>query len=249
MLARGALWGRVVVTTGAVACVALTVVAVYTATRPTNPNPKPAGVHVGPTAGESIHEYTTTRQPFLDQAMRAEAIGGPVTLRYALVSFTSPVRPEQLTSLLAEVEAAEVFMRVPPAGVVEAPVRVIPNDVFKAIGAHSRDLQSAVDVLQEKITLLTGQSTNEIALKARYSASVQAERDEIAAYTNACTCVFGAVVHGSLGALHAMVGRPGVRFVDLVPLTPDVSRDTFMPLVPDQKITASPPPVEEVQPR
>jgi len=244
MLGRGALWGRVVVTTGAVACVALTVVAVYTATRPTTPDPKPAGIHVGPTAGEAIHEYTTTRKSILDQAAKADA----PTSRYALVSFTSYVQPERLTLLLGGVQPAEVFLQASPAGVVEAPVRLIPDDVVKAIGAHARELQAAVDVLEAKIGLMTGQSSNEIALKASYGESARAEMVEMAAYTNACRCAFGAVVHGPVTALAALARRDGVLVVDLVPLTPDVSQDTFMPAVPGQT-TATPPPVEESQTR
>ncbi len=247
-LGRGALWGRVVVTAGAIACVALTVVAVYAATRPTTPDPKPAGIHVGPSAGEAIHEYATTRKSILDQAVAADAPAEPPTSRYALVSFTSSVPPERLTSLLGGVQTAEVFLRASPAGVVEAPVRLIPDDVFKAMSAHARDLDRAVTDYQTKIGRL-GQSPSENALREIYKDDVQADIAEKTAYASECECAFGAVVHGSLTALRTLAGRDGVRVVDLVPLTPDVSRDTFMPLVPDQTLTASPPPVEEVQPR
>jgi hypothetical protein len=57
------------------------------------------------------------------------------------------------------------------------------------------------------------------------------------------------VVHGSLTTLNTLSHRPGIRVVELVPLTQDVSRDTFMPLVPDQTEIAMPPPVENLQPR
>lgn len=247
-LGRGAVWGRVVVTTGAVACVALTVVAVYTATRKTTPAPKPAGIHVGVSAGDDIRRYVATRRSILDRAAAADAPGDPVTSRYALVSFTTYMQPVQLTSLLAGVQAVEVFLRASPAGVVEAPARIIPDDVLNAIGAHARDLRDAVDVLEAKISQVTGQSPSEIALKASYRASVRTETEEMAAYTSACKCVFGVVVHGPLAALAALEGRTGVRVVDLIPLTPDVRQDTFTPAVPGQTI-ASPPPVEESQPR
>ncbi len=247
-LGRGALWGRAVVTTGAVACVALTVVAVYAATRPTTPAPKPAPIRVGASPGEAIHEYLTTRRSILDQAVAADAQAGPPTSRYALVSFTSSVPPERLTSLLGHVQAAEVFLRAPPAGVVEAPVRMIPDDVTKAMSAHAYALDRAVADLQTKIGQL-GHSPSENALREIYNDTVRADIDEKAAYMSECECAFGAVVHGSLTDLRALADRDGVRAVDLVPLTPDVSRDTFMPLVPDQTLTASPPPVEEVQPR
>jgi hypothetical protein len=247
-LGRGALWGRVVVTTGAVACVALTVVAVYAATRPTNPAPKPGGIRVGASAGEAIHEYVTTRRSILDQAASADAQAEPPTSRYALVSFTLSVPPERLASLLLGVQAAEVFLRAPPAGVVEAPVRLIPDDVIKAMGAHAQELDRAVADLQTKIGQL-GHSPSEDALRERYDDTLHADLEEKTAYMSECECAFGAVVHGSVTALRALADRDGVRVVDLVRLAPDVSRDTFMPLVPDQTLTASPPPVEEVQPR
>ena len=247
-LGRGALWGRVVVTTGAVACVALTVVAVYAATRPTTAAPKPAGIRVGASAGQAIHAYATKRRSILDQAAAADAQAVPPMSRYALVSFTSSVPPERLTSLLGGVQAAEVFLRAPPAGVVEAPVRLIPDDVIKAMGAHAQELDRAVADLQTKIGQL-GHSPSEDALREIYNDTVHADTEEKTAYTSECECAFGAVVHGSVTALRALADRDGVRVVDLVPLTPDVSRDTFMPLVPEQTLTASPPPVEEVQPR
>jgi len=246
-LGRGAVWGRVVVTTGAVACVALTVVAVYTATRPATPNRKPVGVHVGVSAGDDIRQYVATRRSILDRAVGAEALGGPATSRYALVSFTAAVPPDQLTSLLGGVQPAEVFLRAPPAGVVEAPVRLMPGDVIKAMGAHVQDLDLAVADLRTKVGQL-GHSPSENALREIYNDRIRDETGEIAAYTSACKCAFGAVVHGPLTALAALSGRIGVRVVDLVPLTPDVSQDTFMPAVPGQT-TASPPPVEESQSR
>lgn len=247
-LGRRAVWGRVVVTTGAVACVALTVVAVYAATRPTTPDPEPAGIHVGVSTGDDIRQYMAMRRSTLDRAAAADAPGEPVTSRYALVSFASSVPPERLTSLLAGVQAAEVFLRASPAGVVEAPVRLIPGDVIKAMSAHAIELDRTVADLQTKIRQL-GHSPNENALRERYNDTVQADVAEKTAYASGCECAFGAVVHGPLAALHELAGRPGVRVVDVVPLTPDVSRDTFMPLVPEQKLTASPPPIEEVQPR
>jgi hypothetical protein len=247
-LGRRSLWGRVVATTGAVACVALTVVAVYAATRPATATPKSPGIHVGVSAGDVISQYRATRQSNLDAAVAADAPLGAPTSRYALVSFRSYLQPEQLAPLLAGAEPAEVFLRAPRAGVVEAPVRVIPDDVVKAITSHAQDVDGAAADLQTKIDQM-GQSADENALKDRYRLSLSADLVEKAAYTEECTCAFGAVVHGSLQALQVLSGRDGIRVVDLVPLTPDVSQDTFMPVLPEQTDIAYPPPLEDVQPR
>ncbi len=247
-LGRRSLWARGVATTGAVACVALTVVAVYAATRPATATPKSAGIHVGVSAGDVISQYRATRQSILNAAVAADAPVGAATSRYALVSFESYLQPEQLAPLLAGTEAAEVFLRARPAGIVEAPVRAIPDDVVKAITSHAQDLDGAAADLQTKIDQM-GQSADENALKDRYHVSLGADLVEKAAYTEQCRCAFGAVVHGSLPALQALSGRDGIRVVDLVPLTSDVSQDTFMPVVPEQTDIAYPPPLEHVQPR
>jgi hypothetical protein len=228
--------------------VALTVVAVYAATRPATATPKSAGIHVGVSAGDVISRYRATRQSILNAAVAADAPVGAATSRYALVSFESYLQPEQLAPLLAGAEAAEVFLRARPAGIVEAPVRAIPDDVVKAITSHAQDLDGAAADLQTKIDQM-GQSADESALKDRYHVSLGADLVEKAAYTEQCRCAFGAVVHGSLRALQALSGRDGIRVVDLVPLTSDVSQDTFMPVVPEQTDIAYPPPLEHVQPR
>ena len=94
-----------------------------------------------------------------------------------------------------------------------------------------------------------GQSPDENVLKERYRDSRSADLVEKGAYTDECKCAFGAVVHGSLSALQDLSRRAGIRVVDLVPLTPDVSQDTFMPVLPEQTGIAFPPPMEDVQPR
>ena len=248
-LGRGALWGRVVATTGAVACVAITVVAVYTATRPSTVAPPPqAGIQVGVSSGDFIPGYKTTKAASLAQAVKEQGQSGDTTMRYALVSFARSLTPAQLVPLLAGTEAAEVFLRAPAAGVVEAPVRVIPGDVVKAMDAHARDLAVDVGDLDTMIRGMTSQSSDVARLKNVYVDRRAAEELEQNAYAEACDCVFGAVVHGSLNALSALSDRPGARVVDLIPLIPDVSRDTFMPAIPEQLGFASPPPVEATGP-
>jgi hypothetical protein len=246
-LGRGALWGRVVATTGAVACVALTVVAVYTATRPATVTPELAGIHVGVSAGTNIPDYISTTATNLDRAIAA-ARPGDATVRYALVSFKRNETPAQLGPLLVNVEAAEVFLRAKPAGVFVAQVRLIPDDIVKAMTAYAGELSGDADDLQTQIQQL-GQTPDETALKMTYGDLVMADIAEMKLYASpspsACTCAFGAVVHGSLSALKTLAGEDAVRAVDLVPLRPDVSRDTFMPPVPEQGGIATPPPVEE----
>jgi hypothetical protein len=249
MLGRGALWGRVVATTGALACVALTVVAVYAATRPTTAAPKRSGTHVGVSTGDDIREYIETRRSSLDSAISADALHNDPTPRYALVSFVSYLPPSQLETLLEGADAAEVFLRARPAGVVEAKVRLIPEDVVNAMTAHARDLDGAVADLQTQIQGLTDQSPNEIALAKIYRDRLGADIREMTAYAEQCGCAFGAVVHGSLATLNTLSHRSGVRVVDLVPLTADVSQDTFMPLAPEQTGIADPPPSENTQSR
>jgi hypothetical protein len=242
-LGRGALWGRVVATTGAVACVALTVVAVYTATRPATVRPQLAGVHVGVSTGTKIPEYISAAGANLDRAIAAARPGDP-TVRYALVSFRTYEKPAQLVPLLVNVEAAEVFLRATPAGVFVAQARLIPGDVIKAMSAHVSELRGDVDDLDTQGQLL-GQTPDEVTLKGTYADLVAADNAEISAYAGDRGCVFGAVVHGSLSSLKALAGEDGVRAVDLVPLRPDVSRDTFMPPIPEQRGIATPPPIEE----
>jgi|GEM_PF-4189370 len=249
LFGRGALWGRVVATTGVLACMALTVVAVYAATRPTTATPKRPGIHVGVSTGDDIHDYIATRRSRLDSAIAADALRDDPTPRYALVSFASYLPPSQLDTLLEGVDAAEVFLRARPAGVVEASVRLIPEDVVKAMAVHTRDLDVAAADLQTQIQGLTNRTPNEIALAATYRDRLGADLREMTDYAEQCDCAFGAVVHGSLATLNTLSQRTGIRVVDLVPLTPDVSRDTFMPLLPDQNGTANPPPVENAQSR
>jgi hypothetical protein len=249
-LGRGALWGRVVATTGAVTCVALTVVAVYTATRPATAAPEPAGVAVGVANGTDIPSYVAQHRAAFDGSTAAPfQPGGPV-MRYALVSFRRYLTPLELEPVLTGVESATVFMRAKPAGVIEAAVRTIPTDVTRAMTMHANELAGDIADLRTKIARL-GPSAGEIALKKIYQDRVASDEAEKAAYADpsGCMCVFGAVVHGSTAALQTLAAGLSVRAVELVPLAPDVSRDTFMPPVPEQSGVASPPPVESSSPR
>jgi len=250
---RRALLRRVVASVIAITCVALLVLAVFVATRPSSHRTTVVqGVAVGVREGDSISAYKAKAQVELHAAVQLAKRGGDPTERYALVSFADYYRPDEVAALLGGVRAAQVFMRVRSAGVrapiVWADVDSIPDDIVKAMRAEAGDKLRDVADLDRMGVLASQVSDNQAdqdAVREQYKQQRRVANAEAAAYQSQslCRCVFAVVVHASVGQLDVLNGRDGVRVVDLVPVTTNLDHDTFMPPVPDQKGNADPPPM------
>jgi len=249
---RRALLRRVVASVIAITCVALLVLAVFVATRPSSHrNVATPGVAVGVRDGESISAYKASARAELQAAVPLAKRGGDPTERYALVSFTNYRSPNDLATLLHGTRAAQVFMRVPPSKGVNPPivwadVDSVPDDIVKAMRAEADDKRRDVADLDRMGVLASQVSDNqadEDAVRAQYAQQRRLASAEVTKYETMCACVFAVVVHASVLDLDRLSNRPGVRTVDLVPVTTNLDHDTFMPPVPEQTGNADPPPM------
>jgi hypothetical protein len=242
-LGRGALWRRIVATVGAVTCVALMVLAVYTATRRSDTPVAPSPAYVGVRSGQSIPEYVKSAKKALGDAgvSVADANG-----RYALVSLTDYLTPAQLAAALAGMRVAMVFLRVDDPAVhadtIEAAVTVVPDDVLAAMQRRYVALRKEIGDLRLKIRMLPAGSNDGVALRAKYMREINAGNGESSEYAAParCACAFAAVVFGSVADLQRIDDRRDVRVVDLIPAGPALDRDRFSPPLPEQKGIAHP---------
>jgi hypothetical protein len=242
---RRALWRRVIASVVATTCVALLVLAVYTATRPaTDPTPAMQGTQIGVYAGQSIPDYVSKTKREL------ASNGGDLTARYALVSFSGYLTPQQVATVLARTRAVQIFMRVGKSGssgsIVWANVDRLPIDIVTAMRTEAnyknRDAHNLVQMLP--LAGQVGANPSDIdAVRTEIARQQAMDVVEARAYNALCDCVFAVVVHASVPILRGLGKDSLVRAIDLVPMDTSLDHDTFVPPVPEQKSTATPPPM------
>ncbi|HKE64996.1 MAG TPA: hypothetical protein VKB59_10165 [Micromonosporaceae bacterium] len=252
-LGHRSIWRGSIASVGAIAAVGLLVLAVYTATRPAAVDDDAAvPVRVGVNTGDSVKTYISRSNAAThDAAQSSNAAGAPT--RYALVSLTDYLTPQAFTARLAGTKVVRVFMAShapsPPAEVFYASVDKVPDDIVAAMMTVAMekkiDYADAARALQI-LDHANGKTPDDAAVHDSYEQAQKADAAEEKAFRSQCACVFAAVVHGSVAQLATLVSRPGVRVVDLAPMTGRPDQDVFSPLLPDQRLVAKPPRIVDV---
>jgi hypothetical protein len=246
------LWRRSVASVGAITAVGLLVLAVYTATRPAAVDDAAVSVPVGVHTGESVKTYVSNSNA-ATLAAADDAIGAQVPMRYALVSMKDYLTPQAFTARLAGTKVVGVFMGVraggPPAEVIFAKVDAVPSDIVAAMMRAAAEKKIDVAITARALELLdraTSKTPDDDAVRMGYQRAQRVDKAEEKEFLSQCACVFAAVVHGSVAQLATLVSRPGVRVVDLAPMTGRPDQDVFSPLLPDQTLVAKPPRIVDV---
>jgi hypothetical protein len=254
-LARSGLRSRrILAALAAVAAVTAVVLAVYTATRKpastTQPTPT---VTIGAKAGDNIPAYVAIGNRHLQQMIHG---ANPPAGVYALVAFKKYLDPGDTTTLLHGVQVAEVFLRVPPADlagldpptlpvtkVIQVPATVLPTDLLSAMDKQAAHLRTTASDLATMLTMVDD-GPDDAALRVKYADARALADAEATEYANRCKCVYAAIVYGSPQELGDL-DQSEVRVVDAFASSQPPALATFVPPVPDQKDTATPPPVDD----
>ncbi|HEY7176767.1 MAG TPA: hypothetical protein VH442_17790 [Micromonosporaceae bacterium] len=236
----------------AIGSIALLVLAVYTATRPTaSDGAGPPGVLVGVRAGDSVGAYVKSRNDALAAAATERPpAGGPVD-RYALVSLSADLTPKQFAAEFRRLKVVRVFMHAGGSyDVVQADVAADETDIESVMQRVARQRRTDANDLTRLLTLLKeggALTPDETAVQSRYTDEQEADQMEIAkyGYPSSCRCVFAAIVHAPIADLERLQSSGHVRVVDVVPMATGFDSDHFSPLPPGQKNSdiAAPPPL------
>jgi hypothetical protein len=247
-LGRGARRLRIVRVVAPVACLAVVLVAVYAAGRPTASPPGPIGtsVRLGVREGDSIPEYIATSKADLANLVAQNASATNPPKFYALVSLTDYVTPDRLAALLdgLNLQITTTIMRVPSdeqTEIVQLSVTHLPDELERGMLATAdRKRQSAAED-EAKLKLLDGDSATADTVRAQYRMEFAVDSLEESRYRAYCACVYAVVVYAKLPVLAELAARTGVRAVEARDLQfPDLA--VFLPPFPDQNDRAEPPP-------
>ena len=193
-------------------------------------------VRVGVVQGQSVPGYVRSARTELAAMTDPSAPTAGDT--WALVSLDGYVPPGRLAGLFDGAAVAQVYARVPLAGVrsqvVRIPVYRLPADVLTGMldAALLRDREQA-EYLQLARRLRGDGASQERARRA-YETAAGAAGAEATAYRSGCSCVFAAVVRAAPGVLRGVSDRPGVRVVDPAPEVRRLDRTEFRPPLPEQ---------------
>lgn len=210
--------------------------------------PRESGVgtdRLGPEHGEAVADYRARARQSLDGADTAE--------RWALVSFTAPLPPGQLTGLGAGLRIAQVLYQVPMPR-VRTPLTVVPVPagaaaVLASAEAAASQLRDALDpdTLDPKALdpdaldpdALDPDSIDRNTADERYRRvlGVAAQR-----LTDGCACAVGVVVRGPLDRLRTLAENPAVRAVEALPADAIAGRFGVVPLLPEHVDVVAPGP-------
>ncbi|MBF6385987.1 hypothetical protein IU444_17800 [Nocardia farcinica] len=210
--------------------------------------PRESGVgtdRLGPEHGEAVADYRARARQSLDGADTAE--------RWALVSFTAPLPPGQLTGLGAGLRIAQVLYQVPMPR-VRTPLTVVPVPagaaaVLASAEAAASQLRDALDpdTIDPKALdpdaldpdALDPDSIDRNTADERYRRvlGVAAQR-----LTDGCACAVGVVVRGPLDRLRTLAENPAVRAVEALPADAIAGRFGVVPLLPEHVDVVAPGP-------
>jgi hypothetical protein len=170
---------------------------------------------------------------------------GPAEV-YALVSLRAYLAPDRLTPVLGGVAVAEVYTRVPldkaQTQIVRIPAYRIPDDVVAGMLQVAARKDADADELLQLAAKLSEVNAAEGQLRTSYLDGATLASAEAAAYRDACTCVYAAVVRASAAALEQIAARPEVRAVDPAPEVLRLDQAVFLAPLPEQPETAEPSP-------
>ncbi|MET0424807.1 MAG: hypothetical protein ABW046_13075 [Actinoplanes sp.] len=193
-------------------------------------------VRVGVVQGQSVLGYLQSAQTELAALTNPSAPAAGDT--WALVSLAGYVQPGELTALLQDAAAGEVYTRVPlddaHTQVIRFRAYKLPADVMSGMldAALARDREQA-EYLQ-LARRLTGDGSSDIRARRAYETAAGTAGAEAAAYRSGCSCVFAAVVRGTPAVLQRVATRPGIRVVDPAPEVHELDRAEFRPPLPEQ---------------
>ncbi|WP_280193949.1 hypothetical protein [Nocardia farcinica] len=200
--------------------------------------PRESGVgtdRLGPEHGEAVADYRARARQSLDGADTAE--------RWALVSFTAPLPPGQLTGLGADLRIAQVLYQVPMPR-VRTPLTVVPVPagaaaVLASAEAAASQLRDALDPDALDPDALDPDSIDRNTADERYRRvlGVAAQR-----LTDGCACAVGVVVRGPLDRLRTLAQNPAVRAVEALPADAIAGRFGVVPLLPEHVDVVAPGP-------
>ncbi|PFX05616.1 hypothetical protein CJ469_01034 [Nocardia farcinica] len=195
--------------------------------------PRESGVgtdRLGPEHGEAVADYRARARQSLDGADTAE--------RWALVSFTAPLPPGQLTGLGADLRIAQVLYQVPMPR-VRTPLTVVPVPagaaaVLASAEAAASQLRDALDPNALDPDTIDRNTADE---RYRRVLGVAAQR-----LTDGCACAVGVVVRGPLDRLRTLAENPAVRAVEALPADAIAGRFGVVPLLPEHVDVVAPGP-------
>ncbi|MBF6293805.1 hypothetical protein [Nocardia farcinica] len=210
--------------------------------------PRESGVgtdRLGPEHGEAVADYRARARQSLDGADTAE--------RWALVSFTAPLPPGQLTGLGADLRIAQVLYQVPMPR-VRTPLTVVPVPagaaaVLASAEAAASQLRDALDPDALDPDTIDPKALDPDALdpdtidrntadeRYRRVLGVTAQR-----LTDGCACAVGVVVRGPLDRLRTLAENPAVRAVEALPADAIAGRFGVVPLLPEHVDVVAPGP-------
>lgn len=200
--------------------------------------PRESGVgtdRLGPEHGEAVADYRARARQSLDGADTAE--------RWALVSFTAPLPPGQLTGLGADLRIAQVLYQVPMPR-VRTPLTVVPVPagaaaVLASAEAAASQLRDALDPNALDPDTIDPDTIDRNTADERYRRvlGVAAQR-----LTDGCACAVGVVVRGPLDRLRTLAENPAVRAVEALPADAIAGRFGVVPLLPEHVDVVAPGP-------
>ncbi|MFF2087646.1 hypothetical protein ACFVVM_28045 [Nocardia sp. NPDC058176] len=184
-------------------------------------NPRPsmavATDRLGPAPGEQVDDYLSEARASLD--------GAGTEPRWALVSFTEYLTPQQIPAAADGLRISGVIQHV-PIDRVQTPVITVGTPAGDIPALNSADAAAGLLAAQRQLD----QRTTDIAriTEARLRAG--------------CACTAGLVVRGTLPELRELAGRPGVRAVQALPADAIAGRFAVAPLLPGSTGTITPTP-------
>ncbi|MFC7548470.1 hypothetical protein [Plantactinospora sp. GCM10030261] len=197
---------------------------------------------VGVAQGDSIPRYVESAE---GQLAALAGPGEPAIETYALVTLDRYVPPDRLAPTLAGAPVAEVFGRVPLAGVqtqiVRIPVLRLPDDALAGMAEMAGRKDREARDYAERGAAVRGAGREQQELRIFYEASARVAAAEATGYRAGCSCLYAAVVRATPRALRRVADRPGVRAVDPAPEVTRLDRAVFTPPLPEQTDVARPP--------
>lgn len=184
-------------------------------------NPRPSmGVatdRLGPAPGERVDDYLSEARASLD--------GADTEPRWALVSYTEYLTPQQIPAAANGLRISGVIQHV-PIDRVQTPVITVGTPGGDTPALSSADAAAGLLAAQRQ----PDQRTTDIAriTEARLRAG--------------CACTAGLVVRGTLPQLRDLAARPGVRAIQALPADAAAGRFAVAPLLPGTTGTVAPTP-------
>lgn len=172
---------------------------------------------LGPAQGEQVDDYLADARASLD--------GTDADPRWALVSFTEYLTPQQLPGIADGLRISGVIQHV-PIDRVQTPVVTVATPAGDEPAVRSGD--AAAGLLESQ--------------QIRDGRSAEVVRVSVSRLRAGCACTAGIVVRGTLPQLRDLAEMPGVRAVQALPADALAGRFAVSPLLPENTGTITPTP-------